>query len=119
MIACRYVGSGCSQVGDREFDTVGQRAVFSEQGFREVVLGNAPFIAEEDFKRVGFTPDELSMYGQSGMRVDPPQSFNDKLGMAQQIFREVRARMESEANSVLAEASDNVDVRESEPAVSL
>lgn len=119
MIACRYVGGDCSQIGDREFDAVGQRAVFSEQGFREAVLGNAPFIVEEDFSKVGFTADELSMHGQSGARMDPPQSFNDKLTMAQQMFREVRARMESEASSVLAEASDNVDVREPEPAVSL
>ena len=118
MIACRYVGSDCSQVGDREFDTVGQRAVFSEQGFREVVMGEAAFIVEEDFKRVGFTSDELSMYGQSGMRVDPPQSFNDKLSLAQQIFHDMRARMASEANRVLAEVSDT-DVREPEPVVGL
>ena len=118
MIACRYVGGDCSMIGDREFDTVGQRAVFSEQGFCEAILGHAPFITEEDFKKIGFTSDELSMYGQSGLRVDPSQSFNAKLGMVQQVFRDTYARMGSEANRVLAEASD-VDVREPEPVVGL
>ena len=106
MIACRYVGSDSSLIGDREFDAVGQRAVFSEQGFREAMLGHATFIPEEGFNKIGFTADELSMYGQSGMRVDPSQSFNNKLDMAQQVFRDMYARMESEANQVLAEVAD-------------
>lgn len=117
MIACRYVGGGCSTVGDREFDAVGQRAVFSERSFCEVVLGNAPFITEEDFNKVGFTADELSLHGPSGARVDPPQSFNDKLGMAQQMFRDMRARVESEVSAVLAEALD-AGAGELEPAAS-
>ena len=106
MIACRYVSGDCSQIGEREFDTVGQRAVFSEQGFREAILGHAPFITEEDFRKIGFTEDELSVHGQSGARVDPPQPFNDKLALAQQTFRDTCARMESEAGLVLAEALD-------------
>ena len=92
--------------------------LFRSQGFCEAILGHAPFITEEDFKKIGFTSDELSMYGQSGLRVDPSQSFNAKLGMAQQVFRDTYARMGSEANRVLAEASD-VDVREPEPVVGL
>ena len=106
MITCRYVGGDCSTIGDREFDAVGQRAEFSEQGFREAVLGNAPFIVEDDFKKVGFTEEELSTHGPSGSRVDPTQSFTDKLGAAQQMFRDTRARMESGADQELAEASE-------------
>lgn len=105
MIICRYVGGDCSTIGDREFDAVGQRAEFSEQGFREAVLGNAPFIVEDDFKKVSFTEEELSTHGPSGSRVDPTQSFIDKLGAAQQMFRDARARMEIGADQVLAEAS--------------
>jgi len=106
MISCRYVGGDCSSIGEREFDTVGQRAEFSEEIFREVVIGNAPFVTEEDFKRCGFTEEELEAFGPSGARVDPPQSFNDKLAMAQQMFRDVLARMLTNKDAVFAEVSD-------------
>ena len=92
MVTCRYVGGDCSTVGDREFDTVGQVAMFSEEGFREAILGNAPFLTDEDFARVGFTPQELTKYGRSGDRVDPAASFAMKLAMAQGLFAGLRAR---------------------------
>jgi hypothetical protein len=118
MITCRFVGSDCATIGDREFDTVGQRATFSEQGFREAVLGHAAFITDKDFARVCFTQDELSNYGQSGLRINPSRGFLEKLSLAQEIFRDTYAGMEREANRVLAEASD-VGVREPEPVVGL
>ena len=105
MVICRYVGSGCSEIGDREFDAVGQCASFSEQGFREAVLGNAPFITEAEFEKIGFDDGELSLYGPQGSRVDPPQSFCDKLATAQEAFRDLRLRMERRADEALADAT--------------
>lgn len=93
MISCRYVGGDCSQIGDREYDAVGQRATMSEQSFREAVLGGAPFIPEEQFALRGFTPEELGKYGPSGERIDPPASFCDKLMACQQVYHDIRARM--------------------------
>ena len=106
MVLCRYVGGDCSTIGDREFDAVGQRATLSEEGFREAVLGHAPFISEEDFTKIGFTQEELATYGPSGSRVDPPQSFIDKLAMAQEIFRDTYGRMLVESVRVLVEVSE-------------
>jgi hypothetical protein len=105
VISCRYVGGESSSIGDREFDTIGQRANFSENIFRQVAAGNAAFIPESEFLRVGFTPDELSEYGPIGDRVDPPQSFCEKLSRAQQIFRDIQSRMleDKQAFRILAE----------------
>jgi hypothetical protein len=106
MISCQYVGSDCAIIGEREFDTVGQLADFSEQEYRDVVLGNAHFIRNEDFKKCGFTEEELTSYGQSGSRVDPTPEFMSKLDMAQKIFCDAHARMLVDEGSVLSEASD-------------
>jgi hypothetical protein len=107
MISCRYVGNDSSMIGDREFDVIGQRAVFSEQGYREAVLGGAAFIPEEDFKKLDLTQSELDEFGPVGSRVDPTNSFCVKTIRGQQIFREIRDRMLlGESQSVLAEAAD-------------
>lgn len=117
MISCRYVGGDSSVIGDREFDSVGQRAVFSEQGYREAVLGGAAFITEDDFKKLSLTVDEIEMHGPVGMRVDPPMSFCEKLARAQQIYRDDRSRMTVDAPAVLADAAS--DFGEIEPVVGL
>lgn len=103
MISCRYVGSDCCMIGDREFDAIGQRAVFSEQSFREAVLGNAHFIAEEDFLRCKFTSEELEAHGRSGDRIDPPASFCEKVNLAQAMWRDARRRLESGDTQLAAE----------------
>lgn len=92
MIACRYVGWDSSRVGDREFDEVGQRAVFSERTFYEAVVGGAAFVFEEDFKNLGITRSELESFGPLGIRVDPSDVFCEKVARGQQIFRELRDR---------------------------
>ena len=103
MILCRYVGGDCSELADREFDTVGQRATLSEQGFLEAVIGGAPFIPEKDFLNIGFTETELMMHGPSGSRFDPPQEFNNKLLLAQRIFADVRGQILKDPHQILAE----------------
>ena len=105
MVSCRFVGGDCATIGEREFDTVGQKAVFSEVGFREVILGRACFITDEDFNKCGFTEEELREHGLSGSRFEPPQSFLDKLGMAQQMHRDLFVRMRSEDSKVMSEVS--------------
>lgn len=108
MISCRYVGGDCSFLGEREFEAVGQRAMLSEDGYRDAVLGGAAFIPESDFFKIGFTTEELAANGPVGIRVDPPQAFNEKLARAQQVFRDISSRMLQEAGglSVLADLSD-------------
>ncbi len=106
MISCRYVGSDCSYLGDREFDAVGQMATLSEEGFREAILGGAVFIPEESFHKVGFTEDELKQFAESGMRCDPTESFVNKLALAQLMYGELFESMKQNANSILVETAD-------------
>ena len=97
MISCRYVGQ-MSNVDDRVFDSVGQRAMFAETQFRRVVQGGAAFIPENDFNEVGFTAAELAAYGPAGTRVDPSRSFCDKLAKAQQVFHSIRKMLAEGGN---------------------
>lgn len=111
MISCRYVGGDSSEIGDREFDTVGQKASLSETGYREAVLGGAAFIPEATFDKVGFSQEQLDMYGPVGLRMDPPADFCDKLMVAQELFREIRSEMTRDSAQVLVEASDAENVQ--------
>jgi hypothetical protein len=103
MIGCVYISADCSVIGDREFDCIGQKAVFSESGYREAVLGGSGFIPETEFSKIGFTEQELKEHGPVGMRCDPPADFCNKLHLAQEIFRDIRARMVSDPQSTLAD----------------
>ena len=105
MVNCAYVGNLASQIGDIEFDTIGQRAEFSETGFRDAVLGGAGFIPMADFDRVGFEAKELEQYGSSGMRCDPTDSFCRKVEIAQQIYRDIYRRLQGRDVDVLAEVA--------------
>lgn len=106
MITCRYVGSDCSSLGEREFDTVGQIATLSEDGFREAVLGGAAFISDEAFKRVNFSSADLLLYGQSGERCDPSAKFVEKLSIAQQVYRDLFTNMKRDAKRILVDTAD-------------
>ena len=83
-----FVGT-VAQVGDREFDAIGQKVVFTDQQYKEVIR-KIPFIPEDRFKRVGFTPEELAVYGHGGSRSFAPMSFLEKLGLALQVFRDMQ-----------------------------
>lgn len=93
MIRCKYVGSMSCDIGDREFDAVGQEAEFSEQGFKEAVLGGAVFIPNEYFDLCNFLPEHVQQYGPSGVRIDPPQVFMNSLAVAQDTYKAFRQRM--------------------------
>lgn len=104
MIACRFVSSDTSYIGNVEFDAVGKKAKLSESRFIEAVEGGAAFIPEFLFKQIGFTSDELAAHGPVGKRFEPASSFCDKLFKAQQVFQGIRVRMlEGGRQEVLAE----------------
>lgn len=107
MISCRFVGGSAATIGDREYDVVGARATFSEQTYRDVVLGRAHFILEADFQKCGFTEDELRTYGPFGERFEPTQAFCEKLELAQRIFRDTFERMVADDGRTLAELADS------------
>jgi len=106
MIDCRYVSSDSCEIGLREYDAIGQRATFSEEGYREVVLGRGAFIPEAEFQKLKFTPLELEKFGPAGSRPrELPAEFLEKLYRGQQAFRDIRDRMLG-GSSVLVEVSD-------------
>lgn len=110
MVHCRYVGNGDSQVGEREFDAIGQVAVFSESLFADVVNGGAAFITDKDFQNLGFTQEELAAYGSAEGRDIAPASFSQKVERAQQVFRDTRALLSSEssAQTFLSDVSESI-----------
>jgi hypothetical protein len=105
MILARYAGSGCSEIGDREFNAVGQQAEMSEQSFIDAVIGGAIFIPEEYFLAIGFTDEELAQYGTFGERINPTDSFSSKLALAQQRCLEIRKAASENSFFALAEVS--------------
>lgn len=106
MIKCVYVGGDSCEIGNREFNAIGQAAEFSEAEFRDVVLGRASFILEEDFRRIEFTDDELKKWGAPGERFETSASFADKLALAHGMFRDLHARV------LRGEAVDAMDLCE-------
>lgn len=82
-----------SDISAAEYDTIGEKVVFSKEQYRDVVLGGAAFIPESDFNVIGFTAQELAAYGQAGIRNRPTMSFYDKLTRAQQVFRDIQNKM--------------------------
>jgi hypothetical protein len=111
MISCRYISADSSEIGDREFDAIGQRATFSEQGYREAVLGGAAFLPDNEFSKLGFTQAELDSFGPVGTRADPPPVFVEKLLKGQEAFREILSNMRGAAMPVvLADASSSSEL---------
>lgn len=56
---CRFVGRS-SDIGEMQYRHVGEQAEFADEFYTEVLLGGAPFITEEEFAALEFTPDDLS-----------------------------------------------------------
>ncbi len=109
MVHCRYVGNDACEVGDREFDAIGQVAVFSEQTFADVIRGGGAFIADKDFQKIGITAEEIAAYGHAEGREIASASFNCKVDMAQQVFRDTKALLSSEglAANVVSDVSES------------
>lgn len=101
MVNCVYVGGEASEIGDREFDAVGQKAQFSESGFVDAVLGGAAFLPESEFNRIGMTAEEIRKYGPAGERDNPPGSFIAKLSRAHEVYRNLRSQIQADTNKVL------------------
>lgn len=99
-------------MGDREFDAIGQVAVFSEKLFADVVSGGGAFITDRDFQKI-FDQEEVAAYGGENRDL-APASFNEKLQIAQQVFRDTRALLSSEgfAESVISDASESSETVE-------
>jgi len=93
MITCRYVGKDFSEVGDREFSSIGEVAMFSERTFVEAVVGGCSLIPEKRFKALQIPDVELEEFGKN--LDEAPESFLFKVGLAQAAYRDLRASLSS------------------------
>lgn len=108
MVTCRYVGLGCAQVGELEYDTIGQRASFSEDVFYQVILGGAEFLPEEEYQRAGFTAEDIRAYGAMGERVDSSDSFLSKVDFAHKSCSDLRLDLLRSRSNALAAVTDSL-----------
>lgn len=93
----RFVGSAC-MVGDIEFDQLGQRAQFTPELWHDICGANctgagAAFISEEDFQDIGFTQEEIDLYGLAGGFAEPSPEFVAKRDRAHELVRRYHAEL--------------------------
>lgn len=73
----RFVGSS-TDIGERRFDAVGQRAEFSEEAFANILLGGGAFIPEPVFEGLGIPQSELD-------KLANPWSLNEPITPATEL----------------------------------
>lgn len=88
MIYC-FVGTN-SSVGDLGFTHVGQYAEFSDELFRDVILGGSAFIPTEDFDKL-FDRGDVAK-ARDGFISD---RFQEALSTARELVRSTRALLEA------------------------
>jgi hypothetical protein len=102
-----FVGS-YSEVDGREFTQVGQYAEWTEETYKEKVLGNCPFIPHKEFVSCGFTTHELLEYGSYVNLPLAPDSFRAKHVKARRILHDIRERLKSRPHEQLPEEAPEV-----------
>lgn len=89
----RFVGS-YTEMGERLFNRFGQVADWDEEVYARLVEG-APFIPDDDFKRLPITQAELDRYADYANRALAPDSFNQKVKQAVIILTDIREKLQS------------------------
>ena len=93
----RYIFVGnYTEIGDRVFSRLGQSADWDE-AFYQQIIGGAAFIPNTEFKKIGFTQDELDRYADYGNRALAPASFNAKVKEATLVLCELREKLSTRA----------------------
>jgi hypothetical protein len=91
MNTYRFVGSAC-EIGGVNYDQFGQRAQFTAQQAKDVLLGGGAFISEADFAALNVTQEEIDTYGFMGGFPEPTEAFAKKRDRAHVRVREVIAQ---------------------------
>ncbi len=88
----RFVGA-YSVIGDMEFRVFGSKASFSDEQFKEVSLGGAAFITEEDFEAIDIPEEMLNKYCSINYFGAIPLELTVKMEAARDKFRQSRAAL--------------------------
>ena len=90
--------SGTFEVMDtpHKGEAFGQRLDMPEHLVASAVLAGASLLPEDEFKELGFTPEELSQYPNAFAQAGAPAEFRAKHAAAIQAVREYRATLGKE-----------------------
>jgi len=87
---CRFVGRE-SDIGDRQYRNIGERAEFTDELYTQVLLGGAAFLTEEEFQNIGFSEDDLRRLRNNPDLVgDAEPELAEKILSARRKFTESR-----------------------------
>lgn len=90
-----FVGRGLSHVGGQEFSQFGQRAEFTDDFAREVILGGAAFITLEDYESLEIDPEHVARYFNESYLGEIPNELDSKRCEAEDLFRRNKAEFEA------------------------
>jgi hypothetical protein len=103
----RFVGSE-SIVGSLKLDRFGTRILMEDSVAQNAQLGGAALIAESDFLQIGFTKEDARWFDPYMDPFEIPHlpedriakaAFQEKRSQAQQLFCELRQRLDAERHS--------------------
>jgi hypothetical protein len=93
----KYIFVGVvSHAGGLEYNAVGQRADFTDEYFRDAVVGGAAFLPEEDFDEIfGDFPKELLLtYGDPYFFGTPSQDYLERVARCRDKVRQIREQFQ-------------------------
>lgn len=107
MAQYRFVGSYChimSEPKGYELKSWGQLVDLPEHVAEAAIAQDAPLVKTKVFDSVGFTPDELRRWTDSGKHNRAPQEFRDKIAK----LHVVRKKKEEPVAPVVPEPTEEV-----------
>ena len=92
----RFVGGLPSHMmGVVSFLTWGQSAALTEEQARDLSLGGAAIVLDEEFQALGITPAEMAKYGPFGAHANLTPEFAAKKAAAIELAEKLRAAFET------------------------
>jgi hypothetical protein len=86
-----------SHAGGLEYNAVGQRADFTDEYFRDVIVGGASFLPENDFNEIfsDFSTELLLTYGDPYFFGTPSQDYLDRVEKCRERVRQIREQFQA------------------------
>lgn len=92
----RFVGH-LAEVGGQELSTFGAPIELTQEDADSNRRGGLAVIPDSLFQEIGFTSQELRLYGMAGQQIGAPQDFLDRVELARQMFVDEYTRLNAPA----------------------
>jgi hypothetical protein len=92
----RFVGTR-AEVGSVELELFGAKIDLSQEDADANRKGGLAIIPDDIFEEIGFTPEELRLYGMTGQQIGAPPDFLKRVELARSLFVDEYARLNSDA----------------------